>query len=271
MNIRLSYASLGLLLCSVAWQAQAGVVIQQVERAIGNNQSRQTVTISMDSGKLRVEGDNPGSGKYLLIFDNGKQVMQMADLQKKSYMEITKADVEGMANAMEQMKQQMEQAMANVPPAQRAMMEQMMKGKMGGMAAPPQITVRDKGASDTVGQFACKQYEILSNGQVSSEVCAADPSQIKLDASAFETFKALADFYAPLRRSMPQIGSGWTAPDAMDQIKGFPVRTIVYEGGKPSSEWVLQTVEERAVDAAQFTLPSGLKKQEMPKMPQMGR
>ena len=144
MNIKLSYASLLLLLCCAARPAQAGVVIQQVERAIGNNQARQTVTISMDAGKLRVEGENPGQGKFLLIFDNAKQVMWMVDVAKKSYMEITKAQVEAMANQMGQMMQQMQQAMANVPPEQRAMMEQMMKGRMGGMAAPPQITVRDR-------------------------------------------------------------------------------------------------------------------------------
>jgi Asp-tRNA(Asn)/Glu-tRNA(Gln) amidotransferase C subunit len=269
MNIRLSYVSLALWLVCAASQAQAGVVIQQVERAIGNNQSRQTVTISMDAGKLRVEGENPGQGKYLLIFDNAKQVMWMADLAKGSYMEITKAQVEQMAGQMGQMMQQMQQAMAQVPPEQRAMMEQMMRGRMGGMAAPPQITVRDKGASDTVGQFSCKRYEILTNGQVSSELCAADPSQLKLDASAFETFKALAEFYEPLRRAIPQVGGGgWSTPNAMDQINGFPVQTISYEGGRPASEWVLQTVEERAIDAAHFALPSNLKKQEMPRMPQ---
>ena len=194
----------------------------------------------------------------------------MVDSAKGSYMEITKAQVEAMADQMGQMMEQMQAAMANVPPAQRAMMEQMMKGRMGGMAAPPQITVRDKGSSDTVGQFSCKRYEILSDGQISSEICAADPSQLKLDASAFETFKALAEFYEPLRRMAPQ-GGGWTAPNAMDQINGFPVQTISYEGGKPASEWVLQTIEERVIDAAQFTLPPNLKKTEMPKMPQMGR
>jgi len=272
MNIRLSCMGLALLIGGLTWQAQAGVVIQQVERAIGSNQAGETVTIYMDAGKLRVEGANGGS-PYLLIFDNAKQVMWMADLQKKTYMEITKAQVEQMANQMQQMMAQMEQAMAQVPPAQRAMMEQMMKGRMGGMTAALAITVRDKGASDTVGQFSCKLYEILSNGQVSSEVCAADPSQMNLDASAFETFKALAEFYEPLRRIMPQMAAsgGWSAPNAMDQINGFPVRTVRYEGGKPASESLLQTLEERAIDAAQFTLPSGLKKQEMPKMPQMGR
>jgi Asp-tRNA(Asn)/Glu-tRNA(Gln) amidotransferase C subunit len=191
----------------------------------------------------------------------------VADLAKGSYVEITKAQVEAMANQMGQMMQQMQQAMAQMPPEQRAVMEQMMKGRMGGASAPPQITVREKGSSDTVAQFSCERYEILSNGQVSSEVCAADPSQLKLDASAFETFRALADFYEPLRRMGPQ-NSGWSAPTAMDQIDGFPVQTIRYEGGRPVSEWVLQTVEERAIDAAQFTLPPNLKKTEMPQMPQ---
>jgi hypothetical protein len=242
-------------------------VIQQVERQVGNTQSRQTVTIYLDAGKLRVEGENPGQGKYLLIFDNTRQVMWMADLAKGSYMEITKAQVEQMANQMSAAMQQMQQAMAQVPPEQRAMMEQMMRGRMGGAAAPPQITVRDKGTSGTVAQFTCKQYDILTNGQVSQEVCAADPSQVKLDASAFETFKALAQFYEPLTRMMPQRGA-WSAPNAMDQIDGFPVKTIAYENGRPSTEWVLQTVEERAIDAGQFTLPPNLKKQEMPQMPQ---
>jgi len=265
MNIKQLCVRISLLLACAAWQAQAGTVIQQVERAVGNPQARQTVTIYLDAGKMRVEGENPGQGKYLLIFDESKQVMWMADLGKNTYMEITKAQVEQMANQMGQMMAQMQQAMASVPPEQRAMVEQMMRGRMGGAAAPPQITVRDKGASGTVAQFTCKKWDVLTNGQVTQEVCAADPSQIKLDASAYETFKAVAEFYAPLRNMIPQ-GSGWSAPNAMEEIGGFPVQTVAYENGRPTSEWVLQSVEERTVDAGQFTLPPNLRKQEMPRM-----
>ena len=268
MKLWLSRASLWALLGCLAGQAQAGTVIQQVERAVGNNQSRQSVTIYIDAGKLRVEGEAPGSGKYVVIFDHARQVMQMADLARNSYLEITKAQIEAMANQMQAMMQQMQQAMAQVPPEQRAMMEQMMRGRLGGAAAPPpQITVRDKASSGTVGQFTCKKYDILTNGQVSSEVCAAPPAQLQLDPSAFETFKALAEFYEPMRRIAPQSG-GWSAPNAMNQIDGFPVQTILYEGGRPSSEWVLQSAEQRPLDAALFTLPPNLRKTELPQMPQ---
>jgi len=271
MKIRLSHAVLCVLLGCLARQAQAGTVIQQVERAIGNSQARQQVTIYLDAGKLRVEGENPGSGKYLLIFDNARQVLWMADLAKGSYMEITKAQVEAMGGQMQQMMQQMQAQLAQIPPEQRAMVEQMMRQQMGGMGgnAPPPVTVREKNRGETVGPFTCTRYEVLTGGQVTEEVCAAAPSQLRLDASAFATFKALAEFFEPLSRMAPK--GSWSAPKAMSQIDGFPVQTVMYEGQRPASEWVILKAEEQSLDAGLFTLPGNLRKTEMPQMPPAGR
>jgi hypothetical protein len=268
MKSRLLQAAGFTLLGCVAWQAQAGTVIQQVERAVGNSPARQTVTIYLDAGKLRVEGENPGAGKYLLIFDNARQVLWMADLARGSYMEITKAQVEAMGGQMQQMMQQMQAQLAQIPPEQRAMVEQMMRQQMGNVGgnAPPPVTVREKNRGETVGSFTCTRYEVLTGGQVTEEVCAAAPSQLKLDDSAFETFKALAEFFEPLARMAPR--GGWSAPKALDQIDGFPVQTVLYEGQRPASEWVILKAEEQAVDAALFTLPGNLRKTEMPQMPQ---
>jgi hypothetical protein len=267
MKTRMLQAFMLTLLACVAWQAQAGTVIQQVERAVGNSQARQTVTIYVDGGKLRVEGE-AGRGKYLVIFDNARQVMWTADLTQGSYIEITKAQVEAMGGQMQQMMQQMQAQLAQIPPEQRAMVEQMMRQQMGNMGgnAPPPVTVREKNRGETVGSFMCTRYEILTGGQVTEEVCAAAPSQLRLDASAFATFKALAEFFEPLARMAPR--GGWSAPKALDQIDGFPVQTVLYEGQRPASEWVILKAEEQAVDAALFTLPGNLRKTEMPQMPQ---
>ena len=268
MKTRMLRAVVFTLLGCVAWRAQAGTVIQQVERAIGNSQSRQTVTIYLDAGKLRVEGENPDSGKYLLIFDNARQVMQMAELAKGSYMEITKAQVEAMGGQMQQMMQQMQAQLAQIPPEERAMMEQMMRQQMGNVGgnAPPPVTVREKNRGETVGPFTCTRYEVLTGGQVTQEICAAALSQLRLDASAFATFKALAEFFEPLSRMAPK--GGWTAPKAMSQIDGFPVQTVIYEGQRPASEWVIVKAEEQSLDAGLFALPGNLRKTEMPQMPQ---
>ena len=271
-------ALLLILTGSVTATARGGTVIQQVELQPGNQQSRQQVTVYMDAGKLRVEGSNPSSGEYLVIFDESKQVTWMVDLAKGSYMEFTAAQVQQMADQMQgvsaqmqQMMKQMEAQMANMPPEQRAMMEQMMKSRMGGMAAaapaPAEKTVREKARGEKVGQFTCTRYEILSGGQLSQEVCAAPADALQLDASAMQTFRALAEFYEPLTRMASSFAGNWAAPSGMDQIQGFPVQTVMYSNQKPTSEWRVEKIENRPLEASLFELPAGLKKTPMPAMP----
>ncbi|MBI2818939.1 MAG: DUF4412 domain-containing protein [Acidobacteria bacterium] len=265
-----------LLISCLTSSALAGTVIQQVELQPGNEQARQEVTIYMDAGKLRVEGSNPSSGKYLVIFDESKQVTWMVDLAKGSYIEFTAAQVQQMADQMQgvsaqmqQAMQQMEAQMADMPPQQRAMMEQMMKQRMGGMAAaaPVEKTVREKARGEKVGQFTCTRYEILTGGQLSQEVCAAPAGALQVDTSAMETFKALAKFYEPLTRMVPSTTGNWSAPSGMDQIQGFPVQTVMYSNQKPTSEWRVEKIENRSLEASLFELPAGLKKTPMPSMP----
>lgn len=258
------------LLSCMAWRVEAGTVIHQEEREPGGGQARQQVTLYLDAGKLRVEGENPGGGKYVVIFDKSKQTTWMADLSQGTYMEMTAEQIQAMSGQMQQMMEQMQERMEQMPPEQQQMMEQMMKQRMGGMGAPA-VSVREKSRGENVGPFVCTRYEVVTGGQVSEEVCATPASELQLDASAYETFQALAEFYEPLRRQAPK--SGWSVSSAMRQIEGFPVQTIVYEGQKPAWEWVVVKIEEQSLDAGLFTLPPGLKKSEMPRMqrPMMGR
>jgi hypothetical protein len=261
--------------------ALAGTVVQQLEFEPGKTEARQQTTVYLEGGKMRVEGVNASSKKFVVIFDETEQVTWMIDPDKGSYMEFTAADVErmasqmhGMATQMQEMMKQMEAQMANMPPEQRAMMEQMMRGRMagmagGGMPAPATKTVRQKAAGETVGQFTCTRYEILADGELTQEVCAAPADALQLDASAMETFKALGKFYEPLTRVASSFSGDWAAPTAMDQIEGFPVQTIIYKEGKATSEWRVEQAETRALEAGLFELPDGLKKTEIPQAPQM--
>jgi hypothetical protein len=147
-------------------------------------------------------------------------------------------------------------------PTPREVVEQMLMRRMGRMA-PPRVVAFDE---DTVGELACKRYDILVNDEVSQEICARDPWELPLDSEAFDTFGVVAEYYELLRRASPHSGA-WAPPRTMRGIEGFPIRTIIYKGQLPLSEWVLQSVEERAIDAAQFTLPPNLRNQEITQMP----
>ena len=243
--------------------ARAGTVIQQEGGESGSSQPKQKVTLFIDAGKLRVEGQNPDGKKFIVIFDQDKQVVWNILPDNGAYMEITAAQVEGMSAQMNQVMQQMQAQMARMPPEQRKMMEDMMKQRMGGAAAgsaAPTIIVQEKGKGEKVGSFTTTHYEVQSNGQRSSEIWAASTSELHLRDSDFNTFQAMAKFYEPLARNAPK--GSWTA-GPLQQIQGFPVRTVVYEGQRPAYEWAVTNVEQRSLESSLFTLPTGLRKQDM--------
>ncbi|MBI4459031.1 MAG: DUF4412 domain-containing protein [Acidobacteria bacterium] len=278
MKKNLPAAAMTAVAVFLAYTAQAGVIVQQQERQPGSSNPAGSATLYVEAGKLRMETKGPQGEDTAMIFDQAKQVMWMVDRKAGTYYEMTAADVQkmgqGMGQAMGQMSEmmkQMEAEMANMPPEQRAMMEQMMKQQMGGMGgmgrpgAAPQITVQDKGQNDKVGPYTCSLYDVMAGGQRTQEVCAAPLDQALLQQPEYQTFQAMADFYEPLRRNLPQ--GGWGVSGA-SQIQGFPVRWRSYQGNQVTSEWEVVKAERQNLDPALFTLPSGLKKQDMMQMMQ---
>ncbi|MBI2816111.1 MAG: DUF4412 domain-containing protein [Acidobacteria bacterium] len=245
--------------------ALAGVVIQQEGGEVGGGKPKQKTTVYIQAGKMRVEGEAPDAKKFAMIFDDSKQVMWMLSPDEGVYRELTASQVQQMGQQMNAAMQQMQAQLAGLPPDQRKMVEDMMKGKMGGANVPPQITVQEKGSGEKIGSFTTTRYAVLANGQLSEDIWAASLDQLHLQDADFKTFQAMAKFYEPLARNAPK--GSWSAP-TMQQIKGMPVRTVTYDGGRPAHQWDVLAVQEKSLDNGLFTLPAGLKKQEM--MPGMG-
>ena len=256
-------ASLIALGCS-ALAVQAGVVLQMKESKPGSEKPGQQINMYIDAGKLRMDGNDGKGKKFAMIFDQAKQVMWMIDHSRGSYTEITAADLQQMKQQLTSVMKQMEAMMANVPPAQRKMIEKMMKGKMG-MAKPPSITVRVKSRGEKVGSYVCTLYEVLSDGQRIQEVWAAPIAETPLGEAEYQTFQGMAEFFEPMRSSFAKRG-GWQMPGRGD-IEGFPVRWLEYKGERVVAEWETTKAERKTLESSLFTVPPGLKKQKMPTMP----
>ena len=127
---------------------RAGTVIQQEGGEIGSNKPKSKITLYLDAGKLRVESQD-SENKSVMIFDASKQVMWMINPGDNTYREMDKAQVDAMGQQMSKAMEQMQAQMANMPPEQRKMMEDMMKGKMGAMggaSAKPTISLKELGS-----------------------------------------------------------------------------------------------------------------------------
>jgi hypothetical protein len=247
------------------------VVIQQENGEVGAKDKRRT-TMYLDNGRIRVEADG-ATGKTVMIFDDDRQVMWLIQPNENSYSEITRETIAGLGQQASQANQQMSDAMkkmqeqmANMPPQQRAMMEQIMKGRgmMPGAAAAPaaprQITFTPKGGTDKVGQFTCSKYDEMVDGKRTAEVCAASFDQVQLKDSDLRSLQAMAKFFEPLQRMAPR--GGFQPPNVGD-LKGFPVHSISYDGDKPAFEVTVLSVDGKPIDASMFSLPAGLQKKDM--------
>ena len=136
--------------------------------------SERTSQIQIEKTRMRAEVEGP-NGLQVMIFDGTKEVLWAINPERKTYTEMTKADVEQMAGQMNAAMAQMQAQMAQMPPAQREQMERMMAGRMGGMMAAAPKTEYRKTGTGKVGSWTCDTYEGSRNNQKVVELCTVAP------------------------------------------------------------------------------------------------
>jgi hypothetical protein len=169
-----------------------------------------TTTHYYSSEKMRT-GD--AASETIMEYGPGKIVS--IDHKKKEYSEITLAEMEA---AMKEAAAKMEQAtaqMANMPPAVREKMEQM----MGGVAGAVTVT---KGGSRQVAGYTCQDYAVAMGQAMTTKLCATTALQFpapNVDYRRFASFAGSASAMAnnPMFKSMGKMA------EEMKKIEGFTI------------------------------------------------
>ena len=253
----------GMVLCLAAsGPALAADGIRIVQRVTIDG-TAQTSEVRIAKDRMRADISDPSSGaKQLVVFDATRQVVDIISPDTKTYMEITKAQIEQMTAQAQQM---MQTAMANMPPEQRAQMEAMMRGRgMGSMMAAVKTTYHKTG-TDHVGRWTCDKYEGFQNEKKVTDLCTVDPNAIGLAAADVQTLNQLVEFFkslSPASATMFEIGHGES-----QGFSGIPVRTSTSTAGRSVTSELTDVVRENLPDAL-FQIPAGY--QEQPFMGGMG-
>ncbi len=256
-----------LALCALVASAHAanGVVISMKTTSGGSSTTSQ---IQLDANHMRAQMAGRGGGQNGVIFDGTKQTMYIIDDTKKTYSEITKDDLDRLAAQMQQMQSQMQGAMANLTPEQRAQIEGMMRGRgargMPGMAAGAVAKpTYKKTGTDKVGKWTCDKYEGYEGERKTSEVCTVAPGALGLTESDFAVSKDFAKFFSTI---VPQASSQIFSLGTLEDrgFVGFPIRSIEYAAdGSVSGTHELSDVTHQNIPDATFAPPSGYAKQDI--------
>jgi hypothetical protein len=184
----------------------------------------------------------------------------------KSYIVMDEAMLEEVSAQISDAMKEVEAQLANMPPEQRAMVEQMMQGEMKGMmgkqgSAAPKPRVERLGTSKWQS-YACRQYAVYEGQDKTQQVCASKLDDVPGADEAIEAFIGMAAYMRKMAESMPMFkDEGLNPGDLMDQIDGFPVHTIDYRNGKVLQETSLDSVSEQDLDEKLFEAPAGYRRE----------
>lgn len=250
-------------ICLASSGTYAGAYLETASGAPGSKQP-QVNKMWFDGGRMRTENGGQGEGAVAIFKD---QAMYVLNPQSKSYRKIDKATVDQLSGQMAQARKQMEAAMQNMPPERRAMMEKMM-GQMGGAggaaaANAPKRVLKNTGRTETVAGIKCTVWEASAGNQKEEELCAAPPGAVTGGDEMMQTLRAVGEM---LKGFTEGFGANSKADNAwrdMDTIKGLPILTRSFDGGKVTSETRLAVARKESIAAGQFDVPAGYTEKKM--------
>jgi len=255
-----------LLLTSVT--AQAAIRLTYERKKPGEAESH-TSTVTVDTGRVRMEGMTAGqrAGRSsVVIVDAAAKRMVMIDDEKKIYREITEADAKRIKEQMEGARAMMAERMKSVPPEHRKQAEEMMARMGGGPGGgeAPATKYEPLGTKKKIAGYSCEVYKVQVAGLPPSESCFAPwGSNLITKAEVTQFRKAFED----LQKSFAFVPG--VRQNDWDKAPGIPIEQTHFAADGKTPEWTntLKSVTRPSVTAAEFQVPAGYKKEEMP----MGR
>ena len=232
---------------------------------------KSSTEVAIEGSKIKMTGF--GMDKSAFIYDGENATMLIVNHDDKTYTQLDKQTIEQLSSQISDAMAKMEEQLAKMPPAQRQMMENMMKGKMpeGGVKLP-EFTVKRTGDEDTISGYDAEKIEVLSDDGERRELWVASWDELKGSEEFSEALQGMSKLFnemmtafsqGPLSQMFQNQQSGnWF--DQLHKLEGFPVLTREFnEAGKLVSETVLANVDERDIPDDEFQAPKGYKRQKI--------
>jgi hypothetical protein len=207
-----------------------------------------------------------------MIYRGTQREMIVLNHRDRTYMVLDRAAIQALAGQLNQAMGQMQETLRNVPPEQRAAMEQMMGNRMPSRQAPERSPAQVRRTGDFAKCFGypATRYEVWRDGRKVREMYVTDWQNIDGGRDVAAAFVDMGRFAQELAAVLP---GGNTGPansfddsifTVMDQIDGFPVGVREYRAdGTIEQEWALRSAKRQRIDPATFEPPAGYRRQQM--------
>jgi len=245
--------------------AYGGVVMDMVTRNAAGQETDRT-RIYAQSKMIRMEQvvEDEAEPENTMIF-LGNEFLYV-NHEDESYIVMDESMIDDVSAQISDAMKEMEAELANMPPEQRAMVEQMMKGRMQGMmgqqkapSAGPRI---ESVGSGKWNSYKCREYAVFIGPEKTQDICAADLDDVDGADEVIEAFRGMAAYMQKMTESMPMMPEDQMNPGKlMSEIDGFPVHTVDYKNGEVTGDVSLDSVTEKNLEPDMFAAPDGYRRE----------
>jgi hypothetical protein len=226
-------------------QSADGILITQ---RVTSGGAPLTIQMQIQAARIRTEMAGPNGVTSVTIFDGSQQVLYNIDPVRRTYTEMTQADVAQLGAQLQVGPAEIQAQIEKLPAAQRAQMEAMMKG----------VELTRTGV-EQVGRWTCDNYELTLAGQKIGERCTVSLATLGFTAADFDVMNQMGAFNSVIS---PQLAGQLPAQGGVDAQGGadFPVKTVLMTPGGTVTTEVIE-VGRRTFSDSSFAVPAGFTKQ----------
>ncbi|MBV6520142.1 MAG: hypothetical protein MNPFHGCM_00247 [Gemmatimonadaceae bacterium] len=207
----------------------------------------------------RVAAIMRGEKTARVLYLSKEQVLRVINESDKSYVDLDQGTVDQMTSMVADMRKQLEQ----LPAAQRAMAESMMKNAMGG--TKPAIAYTWSNETQRVAGYECRLATGMRGEEKVTEYCASKAPEFRMTADERRTVQDMQSFLSSFTSIMRSGDDNTTNAFAWDATgDGYPVLSRSFKDGKVTLELQLDRISRERVADSLFTVPEGYRKLEMP-------
>ena len=257
--------SVVLVLVLASTASAQGIVLSMRETRGTQTSSTQ---MQLDATHIRTDM-RQGGDLVAMVYDGGAQVVRMINPARKSYSEMTQAEAQQAGQQLTGMMAAMQAELAKLPPEQRKMMEDMLKGRGGrgipgmpGAGAAPERTTYKRTGTSKVAQWPCATYEGYRGAEKVAEICTVEGAALGVTAADLQVTRQLAEFLSGLLPEVAEQLAVYGTPEAQG-FSGFPVRRTTFVNGQPESVMEVVELKREAIPASAFEVPAGFTRESM--------
>lgn len=244
-------ALIGLLVLIVSLPASAGV---EAEIRSETEQQSSGDRLSVERGNVRFESEE----NTIIIKNKTAYIVNNKD---KSYQVFDEASAQQLKAQMGGAMAQLREQMKDLPPEQRAMVEQMMGGTKTAPIPAQNVEIKAAGRNDSIAGVSCRLMEIFVNNEKTEEICVADVDDIRGGAELMAGLKQLSETMAQF---VEALGITSESDDFLfrefSRIDGFPLRVRSFADGELTDVRTFTNGNLVNLPDSAFDIPSGFRK-----------